>query len=170
VTSDTGIVCNGAATRPACPTKTLDTTAANKNCVTNLSDTGTGTGTATSSGTAVTGSGTAFTTQVSVGDTLTSASTGTCVVQAIGSATGITCVGTPSPVFAGAFTVTRAASSLFPTYIAQIPTDPTGGTPTAGNLAIGATNSGYYLQRTNGNRLEVGACYPEQTAAISVKR
>ncbi|MEY4744299.1 MAG: hypothetical protein RL272_244 [Candidatus Parcubacteria bacterium] len=177
VADSTGIVCGiggaGQATRPGC-NKPMDTTGANKNCVANLG--GTLTGTATSSGTAVTGSGTAFNTEVSVGDTLVSASGGSCTVTVIGSATSITCSGAPSPVFANG--VTDTTKSVVPGYIASVPTDPATGTPcgagsgctTLGDLAVGATNSGYYIARTNGNRIEIGACKPEQTTSISVKR
>ena len=177
VNDDTGIVCNAAATRPGC-NKALDTAAANKNCVANLSSIGTGLGTASSSGTNVTGSSTSFDTQVVAGDTLTSAATSTCTVQTVTSATAIVCSNTPSPVFAGTYTITHANAAIFPTYIASIPQDPAGGTPclaagsctTLGNLAIGTTNSGYYIARTAGNRIEIGACKPEQATAISVKR
>ncbi|MFH1046829.1 MAG: prepilin-type N-terminal cleavage/methylation domain-containing protein [Patescibacteria group bacterium] len=77
----------------------------------------------------------------------------------------------------GAKTCVANLSGLVPTYLAEIPTDPatngcpTGGTCTvAGDLAIGDTNSGYYIHRTTGNRIEIGACQAEQGATISVKR
>ncbi len=101
IVSDDGvIVCNIAATRPACPAVTLDIAGANKNCVANL-------------------------------------------------------------------------SNVVPDYLAELPIDPLGsGTvPTAGSLALGTTNSGYYIHRTTGNRIEIGACYPDGTGTtISVKR
>jgi prepilin-type N-terminal cleavage/methylation domain-containing protein len=171
VTDSTGIVCNAAATRPGC-NKTLDTSGANKNCVANIG--GTMVGTATSSGTAVTGSGTDFDPEASVGDVLLSASGGTCTVSAVGSDTGITCSNTPSPAFSGA--VYNTSDSVVPNYIASIPIDPRGsgttgpcisGCTTNGDLALGLTNSGYYIQRT---RIEVGACSGEQSSTISVKR
>ncbi len=78
---------------------------------------------------------------------------------------------------------TQTAATLVPNYIAEIPLDPlgsaaitpcaTGGTAacvTTGDLPIGDQNTGYYIHRTNGNRLEVGACYPDQNATIRVKR
>ncbi len=64
---------------------------------------------------------------------------------------------------------------LNPNYMAEMPLDPAenacaSGCTTLGNLAIGDTNSGYYIHRTTGNRIEIGACQPEQSATISVKR
>jgi type II secretory pathway pseudopilin PulG len=61
-------------------------------------------------------------------------------------------------------------SDLAPTYIAELPLDPIGGTPTAANLPIGANNSGYYISRAASGRIEIGSCYPDQTADIKVKR
>ena len=71
-------------------------------------------------------------------------------------------------------------SGLVPTYIAEIPTDPRGagqvfcstasGCTTLGDLGLGTTNSGYYIQRTTGNRIEIGSCKPEQASTISIKR
>jgi len=169
VTSTTGISCATAATRPACPTKTLSTTG--RDCVVNLADAGTLSGTLANTGTAVTGTGTFFLNELRAGDVVTDGAD-SCTVASVASNTAFTCTLAPSPSdFAGGTaTVARSNSAVFPTYIAQIPLDPTGGTPTAGNLAIGATNSGYYLHRTNGNRIEIGSCYPEQNAAINVKR
>ena len=73
-------------------------------------------------------------------------------------------------------------TSIDPLYIAAIPVDPAVGgidppcsttaSPacvTAGNVALGDQNSGYYVARKSG-RLEVGACKPDQVANISVKR
>lgn len=106
VEDDTGIVCNAEATRPGCD-QALDTAAADKDCVANL-------------------------------------------------------------------------SGLVPIYLAVIPQDPGGGTlctssssggcTTEGDLAIGATNSGYYIHRTIGNRIEIGACAPERATTIYTKR
>jgi len=61
-------------------------------------------------------------------------------------------------------------SSLAPTYIAAIPNDPVGGTPTATYLPIGPTNSGYYIVHAASGRIEIGSCYPDQSADIKVKR
>ena len=119
-------------------------------------------------------------TELKVGDVLTPSTGGVCTIASITSATVLDCTVAPSPVWSGpaTFTAVRANSALFPTYIASIPTDPAGGTPcavgsgctTEGALALGATNSGYYLARTTGNRIEIGACKPEQASSISVKR
>lgn len=167
VIGDAGVACGVPATAPACPAAALST-AAGKGCVANLG--GLMAGTAISSGTTVTGTGTAFITEVSVGDVIVSAVGSECTVSVVTSDTLITCSNTPSPVFAGA--VTNKTKSIVPTYIASIPMDPRGaGTvPTAGNLAFGNTNTGYYIHRTTGNRIEIGSCYPEQASAIRVKR
>lgn len=74
-------------------------------------------------------------------------------------------------------------SGLVPTYISELPVDPrqtgtfcgTGsGCTTVGDLALNTTttsnNTGYYIARTTGNRLEVGSCKPEQASTIFVKR
>jgi len=66
------------------------------------------------------------------------------------------------------------ATGLVDVYISDLPIDPlgSGGDPTPGttDLALGNNNTGYYLNRTASNRLEIGACHPEQTASIRVKR
>jgi prepilin-type N-terminal cleavage/methylation domain-containing protein len=80
------------------------------------------------------------------------------------------------------------ATSLKPNYIADIPVDPRGVgqticapsstcTVSASSLAaaaLGPANTGYYLARTAGNRLEVGSCLAENgmsgAPTISVKR
>jgi prepilin-type N-terminal cleavage/methylation domain-containing protein len=67
---------------------------------------------------------------------------------------------------------------IVPTYIAELPIDPrgTGSAPCAsgctflGNLNLGDGNTGYYIHRTSGNRIEIGSCKPEQAATIKVKR
>lgn len=46
-------------------------------------------------------------------------------------------------------------------YLTQIPTDPTAGT---------AVKTNYYAYITSGRRVEVGACYAEEDATISVTR
>ncbi|OIO52544.1 hypothetical protein COY93_04755 [Candidatus Uhrbacteria bacterium CG_4_10_14_0_8_um_filter_58_22] len=68
-------------------------------------------------------------------------------------------------------------SDLTPAYIAAIPTDPKeavcvpgSGCMTEGALPIGDRNSGYYIRRTSGNRIEIGACQPDQDAMISVRK
>lgn len=74
-------------------------------------------------------------------------------------------------------------SGLVPQYIAELPVDPRGsgapcgtgaGCVTTGDVAIStsttSTNTGYYIQRTTGNRIEIGACKPEQATSIFVKR
>ncbi|MBI4457419.1 hypothetical protein HY633_00460, partial [Candidatus Uhrbacteria bacterium] len=43
-------------------------------------------------------------------------------------------------------------------------------TNAVGITTLGSTNTGYYLHRTTGNRLEVGACAGEQTSSVKVKR
>lgn len=158
-------------------------TRASKNCVANLSDTLTGPGTATSAAAVVTGTNSSFTTWVAVGDTLTSASGGTCTVTVVTNNTSITCSATPSTPFAGTYTILKK-NPFVPTYIASLPIDPIGSGSTicstgsgcttlaTGITALGTTNTGYYLHRTNGNRIEVGACAPEQlfSAGINVKR
>lgn len=53
------------------------------------------------------------------------------------------------------------ASSLAPTYIADIPSDPQSGS---------ATTTGYYVNQTDAGRVTVGACSPEQSNSIEVTR
>ncbi len=66
------------------------------------------------------------------------------------------------------------ADSIVPEYLADIPVDPVGGTPTAGNLPIGDNNSGYYIHKFTSGRIEIGSCYPDDTTGsgttINVKR
>ena len=62
-----------------------------------------------------------------------------------------------------------ALENLNPTYIAELPLDPTNTVPATGP-GIGDDNTGYYIHRTNGNRIEIGSCYPDQSADIKVKR
>jgi len=74
---------------------------------------------------------------------------------------------------------------IVPDYLAAIPTDPLGsGNPCPatsadplcllkGDIAIGdtgVTSSGYYLLENASHRIEIGACFPDQGVAISVKR
>ena len=53
------------------------------------------------------------------------------------------------------------SSDLVPTYIVEIPIDPSTGT---------AANSDYYINQDANGRIVVGACDPEQSATIEVKR
>jgi len=94
---------------------------------------------------------------------------------------GLTCV-------ADVYDTGTVEPTLYPEYLAELPMDSrvgeapclTTGTGTdcyidgetgdAGSLVIGDTNSGYYIKRSSGNRIEIGACAPEQASAISVKR
>ena len=190
VTNDTDIDCDDLTKKPACGVLTDETDG--KGCVVNLGDVSFGlTGVATSSGTALVGTGTLFLTEVTVSDVLTDDDGGgsTCTVSIITDNTNIVCAGAPSPIFAtDVMTNTPAGTvdSIVPTYISEIPIDPRGvgaaslcsnGTKTAncpngseGDLALGTQNSGYYLHRTTGSRLEIGACFPEQATAINVKR
>ena len=169
VTSDAGVACGVPATAPACPGATLSVLAG-KACVANLG--GQMAGTATSAAAVLTGAGTAFNTEAVVGDTLLSASGGECVILGTPAptATAVTCALAPTPVFAGA--VFNKSQSIVPLYLGSIPVEPrgAGALPTPANLALGSTNSGYYIHRTNGNRIEIGSCYPEQATTVSVKR
>ena len=67
---------------------------------------------------------------------------------------------------------TTVADSIVPDYLADLPVDPQGATvvPTANYLALGDNNSGYYIHKFTSGRIEVGSCYPDQTAVINVKR
>jgi prepilin-type N-terminal cleavage/methylation domain-containing protein len=78
----------------------------------------------------------------------------------------------------GTVTCVADMSGLVPTYLAEIPTDPGAnacgnGTSctTTGDVAVGDTNSGYYIRRSDSsNRIEIGACQPEQSETVYVKR
>ena len=69
---------------------------------------------------------------------------------------------------------------IAPAYIAELPYDPLGvgntdcgvgsGCTTEGGLGIGDYNTGYYIHRTANGRIEIGACYPELSEPIRVKR
>lgn len=52
-------------------------------------------------------------------------------------------------------------TDIVPDYIAELPLDPAIGT---------ATNTGYYIHRTSGSRIEIGVCDPEQASTIKVRR
>lgn len=54
-----------------------------------------------------------------------------------------------------------AVTRIVPEYIAELPLDPATGT---------VANTGYYIHRTSGNRIEIGACDPEQALTIKVRR
>jgi prepilin-type N-terminal cleavage/methylation domain-containing protein len=175
ITSNTAAVC---VTAPGTPFSTSVVTIASKRCVANISDTRTGLGTITTSGTTVTGSGTNFTAQVNVGDIITVGGV-TLTVASVASTTSLTTIESSSVGVSTAYDVTLK-NPLLPNYIASAPIDPRGSGSTVcqtgcttngvGITTLGSTNTGYYLQRTTGNRLEVGACLGEQTTAISVKR
>jgi prepilin-type N-terminal cleavage/methylation domain-containing protein len=71
--------------------------------------------------------------------------------------------------------------AVVPQYIAELPLDPRGagkaicanGDTTCtknGNILLGDDNTGYYLLRTTGDRIEIGACQPERATSINVKR
>jgi hypothetical protein len=77
------------------------------------------------------------------------------------------------------------SNPLTPTYIASAPVDPRGSGTTicgtgsscttlaSGITTLGTTNTGYYIHRTTGNRIEIGSCSPEDTTTnptINVKR
>jgi len=53
------------------------------------------------------------------------------------------------------------SGDLVPTYIVDIPTDPSTGT---------GSNTDYYINKSGNGRLAVGACDPEQGATISISR
>lgn len=59
-------------------------------------------------------------------------------------------------------------------YLIELPIDPLGdGTdPTSSvtDLPLGENNTGYYINRTNSGRIEVGACYAELGKTVRVKR
>ncbi|KPJ85207.1 hypothetical protein AMJ57_03940 [Parcubacteria bacterium SG8_24] len=76
-------------------------------------------------------------------------------------------------------------SGVVPDYLGELPLDPLGAgenpcpaTETTcalyGDMNIGDTaadpSTGYYIQRSTGNRIEIGACFPEQATKIRVKR
>lgn len=168
VASDEDIDCSDDTNAPACPTVTLATTA-DKDCVANLGGIMAGTAD-TSGGILLTGISTEFVTEAEVGDVLISSTGGICTVDSIGSSTAITCTDTPDPNFDGA--LYNSTRSIVPIYISSIPLDPrgVGALPDTDNLPIGPKNSGYYIQRTVGNRVEIGSCYPEQESVIYVKR
>jgi len=71
---------------------------------------------------------------------------------------------------------TTPENGIDPDYIAELPLDPAydssshDPTPTLSDLVIGDNNTGYYINRSNGNRIEIGACHPDQGAIIRVKR
>jgi len=66
------------------------------------------------------------------------------------------------------------ATGLVDKYLVELPIDPigVGGDPTTSttDLPIGANNTGYYINRTDTGRIEVGACHPELGAIVRVKR
>ena len=173
----TGTTCSVPATKPLCGPGTATgavtytgVSTATDDCIANLSGVLTATGTAAvAAGTALVGTGTFFTAEAHVGDTITSSNGQSAVVQSIASNTALTLA--TSVTMTGTFTVT-SVSALTPTYIASIPIIPNASSvaPATGPVVGGATNTGYYIRRSAGNRIEIGDCWPEQTAPISVKR
>ena len=79
--------------------------------------------------------------------------------SALATAAGTGCIADLSGLVTGTYT-----------YLAEIPQDPIGGTPTAGYLPIGANNSGYYIVRSASGRTEIGSCYPNLSADIKISR
>lgn len=57
-------------------------------------------------------------------------------------------------------------------YIAEIPIDPigSGNIPEGGTIALSDINTGYYIHKFPNGRIEIGSCWPEEEATISVKR
>lgn len=53
------------------------------------------------------------------------------------------------------------SDDLVPTYLVDIPSDPTSGT---------TTNTDYYIERDENSRITVGACDPAQGATLNVTR
>ena len=105
----------------------------------------------------------------------------------VSSQTGVTCTATatapacpatykPSAItYAAAHDCIADLSDLVtgsPSYLAAIDIDPLGSgtTPTASYLPLGTNNTGYYISRSSSGRIEIGACYPDQSATVSVKR
>jgi hypothetical protein len=190
VTSTLGIECDPGLTEnyPGC-NQTLDVLSSggtNKRCVANISETETLNGTGSTGGTAtLTGTNTLFTSQVVVGDVITFSNAATCTVTVVTSNTSITCgsAPAPTPLNATMSVPTGSANPFVPNYIASAPIDPRGSGATicgpgdvactiaaVGITTLGATNTGYYIHRTNGNRIEIGACSPEQATTVNVKR
>lgn len=182
ITSATVLNCVGTVS----PAYTADPIVAySKNCVVNLSDTFALVGTSTSSGVTVTGDSTStnFTVQVAVGDVLTDADGNECVVDSITDADTLICETAPASDFAAEILYNTLENPLVPNYIAEIPLDPRGEgedicsepgectTDAAGITTVGTNNTGYYLHRSNGNRIEIGACHPDdpQGDGIEVK-
>src|SRR3989338_4847820 len=54
-------------------------------------------------------------------------------------------------------------------FIAELPLDPTTETIATGP-GIGDNNTGYFIHATSNGRVEIGSCWPDQSAVISVKR
>ena len=98
--------------------------------------------------------------------------TGAGVVQVIGTGTTTPVSNTACPnATTGAGTATGVANlttDLVDTYIAQLPIDPKGSNNSGDTYSASLT--GYYVTRTTNGRVEVGSCFPEQTATIKVKR
>ncbi|OGL73139.1 hypothetical protein A3C96_00975 [Candidatus Uhrbacteria bacterium RIFCSPHIGHO2_02_FULL_60_10] len=74
--------------------------------------------------------------------------------------------------YTGAKTCVANIKGIVPIWVSELPIDPkgVGQVPDTGYLPLGNKNTGYYLHRTNGNRIEIGACRPDQGAVIRVRR
>ncbi|MDD5251742.1 MAG: type II secretion system protein [Patescibacteria group bacterium] len=106
-----------------------------------------------------------------------------CTVALGASRPGCDAAGLVFPV-TGAKTCVANINDIAPDYIAEVPMDPLGaganpcadpaGCTLDGDMALGTTASdpstGYYISRTTGNRIEIGACFPDLTQVIKVKR
>lgn len=86
----------------------------------------------------------------------------TASVQIIGTnASGCTTVGGTCAGYTQIENACANITGLVDAYLTNVPTDPTTGT---------SGNARYYVQKSYNNRLEVGACDPEQTASIVERR
>lgn len=81
--------------------------------------------------------------------------------------TGLTCV-------AQLDNGTVDLTGLVDKYMVELPVDPLGDgvDPTSGTVdsPLGPENTGYYINRTASGRIEIGACHPDLSAVIRVKR
>lgn len=93
-------------------------------------------------------------------------------------ATAPLCPGQTLSVAAGAPALACVAnlSGVVGTWTAELPIDPIGdGEFPAGQtaltmIALGTDNTGYYIHKTSNGRIEIGSCWPDQSATIKVKR
>lgn len=71
----------------------------------------------------------------------------------------------------GADVPTANTTGLSPKYISDLPTDPGTSIGLGGGLALGDTNTGYFINRNpTSRRITIGACYGENNTAIRVTR